>query len=135
MAEDSLPAGAYEAADEAFSAFRVTGQPFPRDELEAALLAAAPFMRAAERERICALADRTEAACTGPDGTSCWFSALIGEPPRDLEAVGAGPLLDPDCRDGRHASCIGDPCECPEPEIHSVRHKRERGTDEKGTRQ
>jgi hypothetical protein len=23
------------------------------------------------------------------------------------------PLLDPDCRDGKHQSCIGPPCECP----------------------
>lgn len=22
-------------------------------------------------------------------------------------------LIDPDCRDGKHASCVGDPCECP----------------------
>jgi hypothetical protein len=22
------------------------------------------------------------------------------------------PLLDPDCRDGKHSACIGDPCEC-----------------------
>ena len=30
----------------------------------------------------------------------------------DLIAEGTGPLLDPDCRDGKHASCIGAPCEC-----------------------
>lgn len=29
-----------------------------------------------------------------------------------LEAIGAGPLLDPDCRDGKHQSCVGAPCEC-----------------------
>jgi hypothetical protein len=23
------------------------------------------------------------------------------------------PLLDPDCRDGKHQSCVGPPCECP----------------------
>ncbi len=23
------------------------------------------------------------------------------------------PLLDPDCRDGKHGSCVGGPCECP----------------------
>lgn len=22
------------------------------------------------------------------------------------------PLLDPDCRDGKHGSCVGGPCEC-----------------------
>ena len=21
-------------------------------------------------------------------------------------------LLDPDCRDGKHGSCVGEPCEC-----------------------
>ena len=36
---------------------------------------------------------------------------LTGEPSRDLEAIGAGPLLDPDCRDGKCGSCIGAPCE------------------------
>lgn len=25
-------------------------------------------------------------------------------------------LIDPDCRDGKHSSCIGDPCDC---ECHS----------------
>lgn len=30
----------------------------------------------------------------------------------DLAAEGCGPLLDPDCRDGKHASCVGAPCEC-----------------------
>lgn len=29
-----------------------------------------------------------------------------------LTAEGTGPLLDPDCRDGKHASCVGEPCEC-----------------------
>lgn len=36
---------------------------------------------------------------------------LISEPPRELEAIGTGPLLDPDCRDGKCGSCIGAPCE------------------------
>lgn len=30
----------------------------------------------------------------------------------ELIAYGAGPLLDPDCRDGKHGSCVGPPCEC-----------------------
>lgn len=30
-----------------------------------------------------------------------------------LTADGSGPLLDPDCRAGKHTSCAGDPCECP----------------------
>jgi hypothetical protein len=34
-----------------------------------------------------------------------------GMPVRELEAIGNGPLLDPDCRDGKCASCVGAPCE------------------------
>jgi hypothetical protein len=44
------------------------------------------------------------------------------EDPRALTAEGAGPLLDPDCRDGKHGSCVGAPCECgchPRP-VHSM---------------
>jgi hypothetical protein len=52
MADKTLPDGAYQAADEAFETFRVTEDKRPRDELEAALLAAEPLIRAAERERI-----------------------------------------------------------------------------------
>ena len=44
----------------------------------------------------------------------------------DLVAAGNGPLLDPDCRDGKHASCMGAPCECPVPGVHSARHDHER---------
>jgi len=33
------------------------------------------------------------------------------EDPRALVAKGAGPLLDPDCRDGKCGSCVGAPCE------------------------
>ncbi len=29
-----------------------------------------------------------------------------------LTAIGNGPLLDPDCRSGKHPSCVGAPCEC-----------------------
>lgn len=36
---------------------------------------------------------------------------LAGAAPGDLVAIGAGPLLDPDCRDGRCVSCTGAPCE------------------------
>lgn len=35
---------------------------------------------------------------------------LITEP-AELAAEGTGPLLDPDCRDGKCGSCIGAPCE------------------------
>jgi hypothetical protein len=65
----------------------------------------------AERERIRHLAVRAGAVCAGDEGTRCYFADLIGPPPRDLEAVGAGPLLDPDCRDGKCGSCVGAPCE------------------------
>jgi hypothetical protein len=41
---------------------------------------AAPFILAAERERIRQLAIRNQAVCTGDEGTSCWFSDLITEP-------------------------------------------------------
>jgi hypothetical protein len=34
-----------------------------------------------------------------------------GMPPHELEAIGTGPLLDPDCRAGKCASCVGAPCE------------------------
>jgi hypothetical protein len=27
-------------------------------------------------------------------------------------AAGGFPMIDPDCRDGKHTSCVGDPCEC-----------------------
>jgi hypothetical protein len=75
-----LPAGAYEAADEAFEAYRV-GDDGSRDELEAALLAAAPFIRADERERIAALADKVEAVYDEDgDGVPDPFSDLIREP-------------------------------------------------------
>ena len=35
-----------------------------------------------------------------------------GMPVRELEAIGTGPLLDPDCRDGKCSSCVGGLCEC-----------------------
>lgn len=33
------------------------------------------------------------------------------QPPAELEAIGTGPLLDPDCRAGKCSSCVGAPCE------------------------
>ena len=37
-------------------------------------------------------------------------------PPLQVNTVKAmlllAPLLDPDCRDGKHSACIGDPCQC-----------------------
>jgi hypothetical protein len=38
---------------------------------------------------------------------------------KELVAEGAGPLLDPDCRDGKCGSCTGPPCEH---ECHQPRH-------------
>lgn len=88
MADQTLPPGTYEAADEAFTDW--IGPPDPhepehrsspgRDELEAALLAAAPLIRAAERERIRQMAIRNQAVCTGDEGTSRYFADLIREP-------------------------------------------------------
>jgi len=90
VADESLPDGAYEAADAAFEGWRgavehatgewkaLRGSPFPGcDELEAALLAAAPLIRAAERDRIRKLAERNGAVCTGDEGTQCYFADLI----------------------------------------------------------
>jgi hypothetical protein len=33
------------------------------------------------------------------------------QPAGELEAIGTGPLLDPDCRAGKCSSCVGAPCE------------------------
>lgn len=76
MADQTLPPGAYEAADEAFGSFS-PGDDGPRDELESALLAAAPLIRAAERERIRQIAVRNQAVCTADEGTSCYFADLL----------------------------------------------------------
>ncbi len=43
----------------------------------------------------------------------------------ELVAEGNGPLLDPDCRDGKHISCIGPPCECA---CHTAIHPAGRGS-------
>ena len=32
--------------------------------------------------------------------------------PGHRTAEEAEALIDPDCRDGKHGSCVGDPCEC-----------------------
>lgn len=81
-----------------------------------------------ERKRIRQLAiergARVPGPCIWPPGRACGtaegegghchtvpFASLLGEAPRDLEAIGAGPLLDPDCRDGKCGSCVGTPCE------------------------
>lgn len=66
------------------------GQVTPRAPLEtleswqrrAVVEHAAPYIRAAERERIRQLAVRNGAVCTGDEGTSCYFADLIGEPDR-----------------------------------------------------
>jgi hypothetical protein len=81
VTDETLPPGAYEAADEAFEAFRVGTEAFPRDELEAALAAAEPLIRAAERERIAKLADKAGAVYDEDgDGVPEPFADLIREP-------------------------------------------------------
>ena len=66
-------------------------QPVPVSERSLSMEAASPGMRelyvrigaavaAAERERIREMAVRTGAVCTGDEGTSCCFAALLGEP-------------------------------------------------------
>jgi hypothetical protein len=79
MPDETLPPGAYEAADEAFESFRV-GDGGARDELEAALLAAAPKIRADEREKIRQLAKEARAVCPVDDGFYRDFADLIREP-------------------------------------------------------
>ena len=39
--------------------------------------------------------------------------ALDGSNSPPVTSEIAGPLIDPDCRDGKHSSCVGGPCECP----------------------
>jgi hypothetical protein len=43
------------------------------------LAGAVPLIQAAERERIRQIAVRTQAVCTGDEGTSCYFADLIRE--------------------------------------------------------
>ncbi len=40
-----------------------------------------------------------------------WDLLTAGQSANELTAEGTGPLLDPDCRDGKCGSCIGPPCE------------------------
>jgi hypothetical protein len=85
--DQPLPSGTYEAADEAFENWQDREGD---DELEAALLAAAPLIRAAERERIRQLAlqhgavwcERQPCTCIRPgsDPTIHSFADLIREP-------------------------------------------------------
>lgn len=39
--------------------------------------------------------------------------ALDGSNSPPVTSEITGPLIDPDCRDGKHSSCVGGPCECP----------------------
>lgn len=95
---------------------------------------------AAERERIAELArcwdvtvyfdadgDETAAGVPFADRIRDDTRHIVSAPGMsDLEAIGNGPLLDPWCRYGAHASCMGPPCECPVPGVHSARHEHER---------
>jgi len=38
---------------------------------------------------------------------TAWIDAIDSE-----SAAVSEPLIDPDCRDGKHTSCVGSPCEC-----------------------
>lgn len=81
MAADSLPPGAYEAA--------AAAGPGAQDPLLAGLLAAAPLIEAAERERVRQLAVSVEAVYD-PDGEGAGvpFADLLGAVIRE-EAAGA----------------------------------------------
>lgn len=37
---------------------------------------------------------------------------IAREPCRQIDPIGDYLLIDPDCRAGKHASCVGGPCEC-----------------------
>jgi len=49
---------------------------------------------------------------------------IIGEPHTAIEAH-AEPIVDPDCKAGKHRSCVGGICQCPEIG-HPNRHEYER---------
>jgi hypothetical protein len=134
LVRDTWDATVHEVADDPAPS-RVA----PWDELDGgqrkAALRIGEAVAAAERERIRQLAISTGAVCTGDEGTSCYFADLLGDGERrvvmapgipDLVAVDGGPLLDPSCRNGQHVLCLGAPCECPVPGVHSARHDHER---------
>lgn len=73
-------------------------------------------MALSEYERACYLACKSALAANRevvPQHVHVLVAAIermeLHRPP--LIAEGAGPLLDPDCRDGKCASCVGPPCE------------------------
>lgn len=43
--------------------------------------------------------------------------ALDGSNSPPVTSEITGPLIDPDCRDGKHSSCVGGPCDC---ECHNI---------------
>lgn len=49
----------------------------PDEQVERLLLGAMPLIAAAQREADARLADEAGAVCTGDEGTSCWFSAVL----------------------------------------------------------
>lgn len=52
-----------------------------------------------------------EAISRHADALASELRGLMAEPGPELH--GDEPLIDPDCRDGKHApTCVGDPCAC-----------------------
>ena len=90
MSADALPPGTYEDADEAFESFRVGDDGPARDELEAALLAAAKRIREDERERIAKLAEQHQATYRPEDPDLPAITGIPGD-----TKPGPDPLGDP----------------------------------------
>jgi hypothetical protein len=40
------------------------------------------------------------------------YDVDLSREPRHIDPIGDYALIDPDCRDGKHGSCVGGPCEC-----------------------
>lgn len=51
-----------------------------------------------------------QARYEAPDGRI--GTEATAEVPVQVEITMGERLIDPDCRDGKHTSCLGDPCEC-----------------------
>ena len=89
MPDTDLPQDARAAAEAAYRNWRVGDDGEGR--LHAALAAAAPLIRAAERERIRQMAVRSNAVCVGDEGTNCYFADLIREPRERSDEKGPTP--------------------------------------------
>ncbi len=58
--------------------------------------------------------------------TEVTLTAADIAPAPDIRASGAEPVIHLDCRDGRHRTCTGEPCQCPDPGVHGFMHEYER---------